>query len=688
MGILDQESIRQAIDSGEAEPNARRYVYKSGTDELAPLFQDSELTLSLANPMRADQAGMFDNCYVLDGEYRVEIRGRGRRLLTILENLTVLAWQNQGAPYTFEDVGLLLNDKSFSYQARWGNIRVPAGAVMKTASESFTFRVASEDAEDAHVETAGGLKLYVLPDSAGARNVRAFGVKGDGVANDGPALQRAFTVGGRVIVQGICMSNQPLVIERTTTHLACPTFQLDRIKVGPSFPQGETLLTVKSVGRRQGGDFNESPFIVKKERYFSAENLTLDGDQRGRRAHGLYLAEQVDDLTIRNLAVHDFKGAGVRCGAIEQSDVQDEFRESLFDWVHVKNCGHCVDGNDFAAFEMNVNSASDFTGAINNIQLSKLKIVYPRGVGLRFKSDAPSSVSITRAIFIDDLFMHGNRSLAGAIDNPNSEPWASGSDLIEIGHAGATDTQIVVVTIGNLNLVESENSQTGVRVYDGSKVNIGQAYITAAAGRYGLRLSGAGNCTLGQFLTRQTGVATQDTLQDLIKIDSLQDGCRLHVGTILGGTLAQPNYDGDIRLLQDDGRVVARFDRSADTGVGNTSSAVTFGGFSTGVQYINKITLVPFGNVASNDTNFATLTLQRRELGVVTQNVSVFNSKSTGSGATGNWVNGAPIDIPVTAQKRLDPNMLLQLSVTKTGSGVSLPKFFLLVEMSTNVAVI
>jgi hypothetical protein len=77
-----------------------------------------------------------------------------------------------------------------------------ANDYVRVEDGGFVYRVAASGASDQHVTTAGGVKLYVLPGEKGY-NVKAFGVVGNGIADDGPTLNAVMSVisvsgGGRL----------------------------------------------------------------------------------------------------------------------------------------------------------------------------------------------------------------------------------------------------------------------------------------------------------------------------------------------------------------------------------------------------------------------------------------------------------------------------------------------------------
>lgn len=75
---------------------------------------------------------------------------------------------------------------------------VAVGDLVQTRSEGFAYEVVSSAPD---ITTAGGVKLKVLP-RGGMFNVRAFGAKGDGIADDTAAMQRWLNAGGCVLPPG------------------------------------------------------------------------------------------------------------------------------------------------------------------------------------------------------------------------------------------------------------------------------------------------------------------------------------------------------------------------------------------------------------------------------------------------------------------------------------------------------
>ena len=88
-----------------------------------------------------------------------------------------------------DDVAALLADTSLTYTAGQPGT-VTAGDIIRTRVEGFAYEVAASGAGDAHVTTAGGVGLYVLPGENGF-DVRAFGTVWD--SDSGAAVLAALT---------------------------------------------------------------------------------------------------------------------------------------------------------------------------------------------------------------------------------------------------------------------------------------------------------------------------------------------------------------------------------------------------------------------------------------------------------------------------------------------------------------
>jgi len=86
----------------------------------------------------------------------------------------------------FDDVAALLADTTRTYA------NTTAGKYIRTRKDGFSYQVAASGASDQHVTMAGGLKLYVKPNSASEVSPLQFGSPVDGTNDDSAALAACF----------------------------------------------------------------------------------------------------------------------------------------------------------------------------------------------------------------------------------------------------------------------------------------------------------------------------------------------------------------------------------------------------------------------------------------------------------------------------------------------------------------
>lgn len=109
-----------------------------------------------------------------------------------------------------DTVTALLNDTTLTYTAGQPTT-VAAGDYVRTRAEGFSYQVASALATDFHVQTAGGVRLYVLPGEDGAVTPRQFGASPSASASiNGPLLQAMFTAFSSYLIDGRYNSDQAL----------------------------------------------------------------------------------------------------------------------------------------------------------------------------------------------------------------------------------------------------------------------------------------------------------------------------------------------------------------------------------------------------------------------------------------------------------------------------------------------
>ncbi len=98
-----------------------------------------------------------------------------------LDAVKSLQAQANIGPVKFDTVAGLLADTILSNAPASGRVSVAPGKIVE--AQGFRYEVAASGATDNHVETAAGVKLYVLPGENGY-DVKAIGATGDGVADD------------------------------------------------------------------------------------------------------------------------------------------------------------------------------------------------------------------------------------------------------------------------------------------------------------------------------------------------------------------------------------------------------------------------------------------------------------------------------------------------------------------------
>ena len=171
---------------------ALRYIYNAGTDVLAPVFRDPGLTTSMANPTRADAEGKFESSYLMDGSYDVAVFDRKRRELGRVEGIIIRSRLQVHASMVYTTLGELSDDRLLGYYGTSDCYELLPDDQIRVSDGDFSYCVAPEDAEDHHLETTHGIKLYVMPSQGNTWNLAAFGVDLTGETDESAKLQRAM----------------------------------------------------------------------------------------------------------------------------------------------------------------------------------------------------------------------------------------------------------------------------------------------------------------------------------------------------------------------------------------------------------------------------------------------------------------------------------------------------------------
>ncbi|MFW2541587.1 glycosyl hydrolase family 28-related protein [Primorskyibacter sp. 2E107] len=158
-----------------------------------------------------------------------------------------------------------------------------SGLCLCTHAEGFVYDVANASATDQHVQTAGGVKLYVRPGESGF-NVRAFGARGDGSTDDSAAISKAFRAAAASRVMPTT-GNNPVVLNRIYFPggeyiVGTPRSMMDRLAAGRSVGltyEGDAAGT--TIHFAHDGDdylfFNDNEFMLVR---FKNLFFTCDSD--------------------------------------------------------------------------------------------------------------------------------------------------------------------------------------------------------------------------------------------------------------------------------------------------------------------------------------------------------------------------------------------------------------------------
>jgi hypothetical protein len=196
MGLLNLKISQYKPNFGSG-PNAvsRLYVYTVGTESLCPIYEDSNLTLIRSNPIIVKGNEKFPISYLLDGEYRIIIKDKHDKVLDEIENLIVGSSGPLGHAHGYSNVGDLKVDSFLSYQKETGGLQVFESDIISVTEGGYRYCVAASDADDFHIATQGGVKLYVETINGGI-SIGAFG--GDYDSDLAAAISAAAKTGAIV----------------------------------------------------------------------------------------------------------------------------------------------------------------------------------------------------------------------------------------------------------------------------------------------------------------------------------------------------------------------------------------------------------------------------------------------------------------------------------------------------------
>jgi hypothetical protein len=92
---------------------------------------------------------------------------------------------------------------------------------------------------------------------------------------------------------------------------------------------------------------------------------------------------------------------------------------------------------------------------------------------------------------------------------------------------------------------------------------------------------------------------------------------------------------------------------------------------------IGSVMIHPQLALTANDSNYATITVSKRTAGGAPVTIASCTTKTLGGGGTGNWTAFAPVAMTVAANAFISPNDTITITIGKTGTGVTVPPFYL-----------
>jgi hypothetical protein len=191
MERLQIPGIHQAVDAnGLPVAQAKRYVFAAGRETLLPVYEDPELTQQLPQPMTADENGLFQNCYLVDGTYRILIETPKGDRLQEWDHVSVHSIKPNQYIQSFSNVRALLEDDTLSYSAQAGKTQVFAGQEVYVQNGRHSYVISDEADTEPSLKTQGHVILKPHGHAASA-----WGAIYDGVFDNSPVFQRMIDAG-------------------------------------------------------------------------------------------------------------------------------------------------------------------------------------------------------------------------------------------------------------------------------------------------------------------------------------------------------------------------------------------------------------------------------------------------------------------------------------------------------------
>ena len=159
--------------------------------------------------------------------------------------------------------------------------------------------------------------------------------------------------------------------------------------------------------------------------------------------------------------------------------------------------------------------------------------------------------------------------------------------------------------------------------------------------------------------------------------------------TLLTGAIVKapyyPSYVGDIKHINDDNVVIANIYKPQDAAASSLFPRTAFYK-SRKTTYFQKLYLITNSALTASDTDYATIQFIKVNAdGTFGGQFARIETKTSGSGGTGDWTVGQTIEIPFT-EPRLDEGEGIAFQIFKTGNGVIVPHLGVVAELSPNLS--
>lgn len=312
-----------------------------------------------------------------------------------------LSNQYGNKPTEFATVADLLADTNLGYSAAQKADQVAAGMIV--TAQGFRYEVAASDATGHHVETDGGVKLYVLPAGDGHLHALAFGVDATPATDNLPALQKWAKAAGapRKGAPGTYEISATLDVANPDGHVT--DFGGMEIKPHSTFADeaivaADGWYNVEGVAIDMGGSVDpDDTDIVTVSGY---DGIALALGPSSDRAH----SPHVKGVVIRNATSHTNRDLLL----IQNSDYMDDSGDFRFEDCRMRECLRVRAGthsviNGLTTVRAGFRSAT-ISNSSKNVVVRHINILDPADVGSLGSANLHLYMSGEAAPAMEDCF--------------------------------------------------------------------------------------------------------------------------------------------------------------------------------------------------------------------------------------------------------------------------------------------